>query len=133
MNVLARCAVVVAIMLAPTLVMAQAPPAATGQTMNVKGIIATMQSVNCTSSDSTSCSTVLVITAGPNRQVTSDGHPTATVNPVTVVIKPQTTITWTRFNRAVRPNQLKTGDAVDIDYQMTNGDNVATRVNVSLQ
>jgi len=129
--VLALLALVTVVVLGPALAMAQS--ASDAPTMNVKGIIAKQQSVACGSADQNSCRTVLVITAGPTKGSETPGHPPATIAPVTVVIMPHTPIRWTRVHRNVEPNQLQTGDAVDIDYEMVGGENVATRVDVSLQ
>ncbi|HLJ60243.1 MAG TPA: hypothetical protein VKZ50_10970 [bacterium] len=130
---LAWLALLAVVVLGPALAMAQSMSDTSGPTMNVKGIIAKQQSIACTSADPSSCRTQLVVTAGPTKGSEKPGHPPATIMPVTVVIMPHTPITWTRVHRTVDPNQLHTGDAVDIDYQLVGGENVATRVDVSLQ
>jgi hypothetical protein len=114
-------------------VLATAQSSTNVPTMHVNGIIADLQAVNCTSSDSSDCKTLLVVTAGPTKQLAKPGHSIAVVAPVTVVVMPHTPFTWTRFHRTVRPSQLRPGDAVDIDYTRVGGENVATRVDVSLQ
>ncbi|HLJ61444.1 MAG TPA: hypothetical protein VKZ50_17100 [bacterium] len=132
-GLLAVFALVAIAALAPALAVAQSTFSPTGPTENTKGIIAKIQSIACATANQDSCRTQLVITAGPTSGSQTPGHPVATVAPITVLIMPQTPIMWTRFNRTVKPNQLKPGDAVDIDYHNVGGVNVATRVNVSLQ
>lgn len=132
-TLLALCALVAVVALAPALAVAQTTSTPTGPTENTKGVIAKIQSIECATSNQDSCRTQLVITAGPTSGSQTPGHPIATIAPITVLIMPQTPITWTRFHKTVQPNQLKPGDAVDIDYHNVGGVNIATRVNVSLQ
>jgi hypothetical protein len=133
MKTMAGLLALMVVALGSSLALAQPASKTSDEIMNVKGIIAAQQSVGCTSSDSRSCRTVLDITAGPTKGFQKPGYPVAAVAPVTVVIMPQTPIRWTRFHRDIAPNQLQPGDAVDIDYQMVGDENIATRVDVSLQ
>lgn len=132
-GLLALFALLAVVTLVPALAVAQSSSTPTGPTENTKGVISKIQSVACANASQDSCRTQLVITAGPTSGSQTPGHPIATIAPVTVLIMPQTPITWTRFNKTVQPNQLKPGDAVDIDYHNVGGVNIATRVNVSLQ
>ncbi|HLJ59382.1 MAG TPA: hypothetical protein VKZ50_06605 [bacterium] len=133
-STLALVALVAIATVAPLSATAQPPQAADAPTHSVRGVIATIQAVNCASSDPTSCKTVLVVTAGPTAAPTlPDGRVTPTVSPVTVIVMPETPMVWTRTRRTLTLNQIQPGDAVHIQYQMIQGENIATRVDVTLQ
>jgi hypothetical protein len=130
-SMLAAVAIVVA---APLSAPAQPARAADIPTQSVRGVIATIQAVNCASSDRTTCKTVLVVTAGPTAApALPDGHVTPMVSPVTVIVMPGTPMVWTRNHRTLTLNQIHPGDAVDIQYQATQGENIAKKVDVTLQ